>query len=353
MSYIKRIGSFPQKFDLELTIHSIHFNLPYPGQVQLVAKRSKDKKETTPILNTDVSLGVIFPECTLCFRVTMYQKNSFYLTKELSLRLVQVSPTRKIKNGKVVIDLSPILNSKTGLEMKDFKLKGCTYKNASVCVSGKLTRVGNSVESTSTASPEEFKEPPQRSQRRSKTEKEEKKAKFMQRIERLNSMYTSEPINTPKSAGIVYERETFSPLKDNSDLNPIGEEQYTTKQADTPKSAGIPYEKLSAAKDSSSLKPISEESPSKVTSSFIETTRGNPKRAASFYEVEELSDSSSEESQEQLEEPQVEEFITPPVSIQKVKPNTQSKSEFLARNEAKAGLNNSRKGSACSKCLLF
>lgn len=105
MSILKRIGSHKDKFELEVQVHSITAKLK-PGLYKLVVKGSRSKKLETPPVQYNLNSGKIVLEFPVRINIAMYKKSSKYLKKNLSLKLVQLSGSKLVKNGKGTVSLS-------------------------------------------------------------------------------------------------------------------------------------------------------------------------------------------------------------------------------------------------------
>lgn len=239
MSLIQRIGATPETYALELTIHSITINIPFPVKLKVVIKRGKKHKEETSAIDHDVSLGTAFFDHATLFKVTMFKKNKLYLKKVAYIRLIQISKRKSVKNGKGKLDISRIIALNTSFERKDIKLKNCSDRNATICVSAVLTRIDrtSSMGSLSTESLsfdeadfsqftnttfaitneiETFHDTKKILSSSvvyedNKKKKLEAKEKFRRRLEKLNTIAKEKTTKEPNSAYPFHEIESNSP----------------------------------------------------------------------------------------------------------------------------------------------
>ena len=290
--------------ELELTIHSVKFAAPSECQLQVVIKRGKSKKESSQILPCSPELDTVYFDSSFHFKLSMYRKGGKYLPKGVSIRLVQISHGKSLKNGKAKVDLSGVLNSPRVIVREDYPLKRATDKTASIRISAIIARPIHSSsitsESTALSCEKGFK---------AKSEEEP---------------------------------EEFS-------IRPIGSAVLRHKSPDKSeeqnKSARQNYGHESMAEDKFNFigySPIVEERGEdlwNIRNNTIIRRRGtleNPTRRS--------------------EEPSnvIPEIRLPPTNISHVQPNVQSKGELIKQKELDAGLGPpSRKNGACNACLVF
>lgn len=105
MSILKRIGAHKDKFELEVQVHSISAKLK-PGLYKLIVKASRKKKLETGPVQYNLNSGKIILEFPVRFNISMYKKSSKYLNKKLSLKLIQLSSAKLLKNGKGSVSIT-------------------------------------------------------------------------------------------------------------------------------------------------------------------------------------------------------------------------------------------------------
>ncbi|OMJ80388.1 hypothetical protein SteCoe_19383 [Stentor coeruleus] len=224
MEYLKRIVTISEKFFLEIYLHSVHISLPKTSEIQIVVKRSKNKKQKTPKYIHEHTESICFFECNMNFPVTLYKDTRGYNEKKYYFRLLQTKGKKAIKNGKARLDLSTLISKPA--ELIDLPLNNCSDPKAYIIISASLEKAHKTVSCSSfipfyePVSPEKI---PQRSSNSfdntilyQKLEEKKKKAKekYYRRIEKVNSIHSS-----PNSARIIEDSDVsscaspLSPLK--------------------------------------------------------------------------------------------------------------------------------------------
>lgn len=99
MSILKRIGAQKDKFELDLQVHCISAKLK-PGLYKVVVKASRTKQQETGPMQYILNSGKLVLEFPVRLKVAMYKKSSKYLKKNISIKLVQLSGAKMVKNGK-------------------------------------------------------------------------------------------------------------------------------------------------------------------------------------------------------------------------------------------------------------
>ena len=134
MAMIRRLGTTSEKFQLEMTIHSVHVNLDVPCALKVVIKRGKHKCETQE-LRYSMQSGVVFFEQEVKMPVTLYKRGSSYQEKPIEFRLVRVVGDHYFKDGKGAMDLNGVATTGVPVFREDVPLKKSLDKDAVVCVS--------------------------------------------------------------------------------------------------------------------------------------------------------------------------------------------------------------------------
>ncbi|CAG9317806.1 unnamed protein product [Blepharisma stoltei] len=374
MSLIQRIGSSTEAYLLELTIHSVTINIPYPAKLKVVVERGKKYREETPAVENDVVLGTTFLEHTVLIPVTMFRKNRSYLKKFASFQLLQIVKNKSVKNGSVKLDLSKIFTYSTDFEKENIRLKHCSDKNAIICISAAMTRVDRTSSlgslSTDSISSEEaevidlitisFDSEISRiseilpeknnslnsvtSEENQSKEKLETKEKFKERLEKLviteksqtsrepNTAYPYREVDSPLSVGTISPQlrrteflfsnssiESDPRLLSPSEFNDFQDIMILDKEKPEPKPFVIKPVKIGCDDEKSNY------------------TNNN--------KLEQEMDSVSEyENIESL----------PETSIKKARPNAHSKENELKVRERVGGLSNTNSScSSCKGCMIF
>lgn len=139
MAMIRRLGTTSEKFQLEMTIHSVHVKLDVPCALKVVIKRGKHKSETQE-LRYPMQSGVVFFEQEVKLPVTLYKRGSSYQEKPIEFRLVRVVGDHYFKDGKGAMDLNGVAATGVPVFREDVPLKKSLDKDAVVCVSLDLIR---------------------------------------------------------------------------------------------------------------------------------------------------------------------------------------------------------------------
>ncbi|CAG9328536.1 unnamed protein product [Blepharisma stoltei] len=368
MSIIQRIGASTESYLLELTIHSVTINIPYPVKLKVIVKRGKNYKEETSAVNHDLVLGTIFFEHTVLLRVTMFRKSRSYLKKNASFRLVQISKNKCIKNGKGRLDLSKIFTHSPSFEKQDIKLKHCSDKNAYICISATMTRIDRtssmgsisaesisseeadmtdlipvtfaySVNSSEMSAPEVKNEKlslTMNSEESSKKKKQDAREKFKKRLEKLTIAQKSHTVVEPNTAYPYQEMESPSPSPTISPQPKRTEWSFSND----PKEFELSPNELNGLKDI----PIIEKEKPEPKPFFLKPI----KIGCDDDEISNSTNNNKEEQEVESVKNTENEQCLPATSLKGAIPNSNSKENEIKARECVGGLSSTN--SACSSC---
>ena len=206
MEFFKRITAVPEKFYLEISIHSVCINLPLASSIQVIVKRNKTKKEKTRVIPINENKGFI--DATINFPVTLYKSSNNYNSKVYSFRLLQICNNKTIKNGKAKLDLNKIVNFP--LILTNLQLNNCSDAKAYLCISASLQKIAKTM---SCSQPSIIESPPERNSasvdetifKSPEQKKIQAKNKFLRRLEKVNDFH-----NSPQSTRIIQESDDSS-----------------------------------------------------------------------------------------------------------------------------------------------
>lgn len=135
MDRIHKLRAVEEHFQLHIQIHSVKLALPYSAGLQVILKRGKRKKKQTAVVDCDKITGVTFFDADIHFPITMYKRFDRFLEKKVSLRVVTVLGNKNLKDGKAIVNISSLIQSRRVVELQDFPLYGGSDKQASICIS--------------------------------------------------------------------------------------------------------------------------------------------------------------------------------------------------------------------------
>mmetsp|Transcript_25913 Transcript_25913/g.25471 ORF Transcript_25913/g.25471 Transcript_25913/m.25471 type:complete len:326 (+) Transcript_25913:214-1191(+) len=325
----------------------------------------------------------------------MFKKGTLYLSKHFRFNLMMISDNKVRKNGRGKIDLAEILNSKEPFERSDVKLKKCTDKNAFLCISAKMTQIHGELVSavidederfaieTSVISPRPSNEPkisesektsPEHAYKKSQKDKEKSKEKFMQRLKRLNTITSKRQAmnpETPTQSALLPQDFSDSPIEKQYQKPSAFEEKKSPVNATEKKIEPVPVddwrrESMDMAFEiANAVLKFNEES-SENQNKETEQPENSREPENESYKIVNLepiidvkpkertdSESSAEESPFHAPDKKlVASFTLPATDYRKVQANSTSKSNEIAKKEAKSGLRENKR-SACSGCITF
>lgn len=135
MDRIHKIRAVQEHYQLNIKIHSIKTTLPSSASLQVVVKRGKRNKKSSPMVECDNFTGVTFFDCDLHFAVTMFKRFDRFLEKKVSFRVVMFVGDKAVKDGKAIVNISSLVKNKRSIELQDFQLFGGWDKKALICMS--------------------------------------------------------------------------------------------------------------------------------------------------------------------------------------------------------------------------
>ena len=138
MSIFTRIGATKTKYELDIIVHYVRINCSVSSAYQVEVERGSRKKQSTKLmLNEGEMVGF---ESPITFNITMYHKGESYTYKDLTFKLAKVIDCKKKNDGKVTIDIIPLVGSYQQIQNKVYPLKDCSDKRAVICVSVNLMK---------------------------------------------------------------------------------------------------------------------------------------------------------------------------------------------------------------------